>query len=176
MIPTNVINRVLHLSSGDHTATGFVAHVDGREYLVTARHFVSLIPTNGLQISHGEAWHDANVQKVGDSANSDVSVLCLEYSICHEALTVTLTTEGLTYGQDVYFLGYPFGFDVQLENLRNGYPMPFVKRATVSNLARFQGGDFWLDGLNNVGFSGGPVVWGQTSNLGRVDKRDSQMG
>jgi hypothetical protein len=41
---------------------------------------------------------------------------------------------------------------------KDGYPMPLVKRATVSALDQHA---FLLDGHNNPGFSGGPVVFSQ---------------
>jgi len=43
MIPTDVLGRVLFLRVEDSTATGFVIDVDGKQYLVTARHFAEAV-------------------------------------------------------------------------------------------------------------------------------------
>ena len=37
---------------------------------------------------------------------------------------------GLVVGQQVAFLGFPFGWNMGVEHLNNGYPMPFVKVAS----------------------------------------------
>jgi hypothetical protein len=43
--------------------------------------------------------------------------------------------------------------------------MPFVKRCTISALT-IEGKRIWvLDGINNVGFSGGPVIFGTGPQL-----------
>lgn len=63
------------------------------------------------------------------------------------------------YGQDVYFLGFPFGDGLELGEMNNHYPAAFVKRAIISGIN--SGGRpsiVYLDGHNNPGFSGGPVV------------------
>jgi hypothetical protein len=79
------------------------------------------------------------------------------------------TSRGLIYGQDVYFLGFPYGFLGRHSFGRSGYPLPFVKKAVVS---LFDGTTYLLDGHNNPGFSGGPVVWkaphSQEFNAGAV--------
>jgi len=66
------------------------------------------------------------------------------------------TSKGVIYGQDVYFLGFPYGLLGRCAFGPDGFPLPFVKRATVS---LFDGAMFLLDGNNNPGFSGGPVVF-----------------
>lgn len=59
-------------------------------------------------------------------------------------------------------MGFPYNFSVNLILGDEGFPMPFVKRATVSC---FDGNIFYLDGHNNPGFSGAPVVFGQPGRL-----------
>ncbi len=71
-------------------------------------------------------------------------------------LPLEATSEGLIYGQEVYFLGFPYGIVGKHIFAPSGYPLPLVKRATVS---LFDGTMYLLDGHNNPGFSGGPVVW-----------------
>jgi hypothetical protein len=74
-------------------------------------------------------------------------------------------------GGDCEFLGFPYGGGWRTEVDGTSYWLPFVKHCTLSNLgvgnrgeskdARITVGDkkVWiLDGINNHGFSGGPVI------------------
>lgn len=68
---------------------------------------------------------------------------------------------GLFLSQEAYFLGYPFGFSIDGRQLNAGYPLPFVKQALCSafDLPERENRRLFLDGHNNPGFSGGPVVY-----------------
>jgi len=168
---SNVLNRVIHLRGADCAGTGFFVHVDGREYVVTARHLAEALNENFLDVSFKNQWVRENFDVVGHCSESDVSVICFNRAICSKEFTVILSLEGLTYGQEVFFLGFPFGLSGDVDALLAGLPLPFVKRATVSNIGNVShpelslGADFWLDGINNIGFSGGPVVWGKSNDL-----------
>ena len=55
------------------------------------------------------------------------------------------------------FLGFPYlEIDPAFKEINNGYPQPFVKKGIVANMSP---GLLFLDGHNNPGFSGGPVVF-----------------
>ena len=64
--------------------------------------------------------------------------------------------DGLIYSQDVYFLGFPYGFFTESGDQNNEYPFPFVKKGIVS---AFTSDKIFIDGHNNKGFSGGPIVF-----------------
>ena len=57
--------------------------------------------------------------------------------------------------QQAFFLGFPYGIGDRFLK-ETGHPVAFVKRVTVSTLF---GKPYLLDGHNNPGFSGGPVVF-----------------
>lgn len=59
--------------------------------------------------------------------------------------------------EEVFFLGYPFGLSFDIGAAGWGHPLPLVKRATLSAF-KLDEGLLLLDGHNNPGFSGGPVV------------------
>jgi len=65
----------------------------------------------------------------------------------------------MAYGQDVFFLGFPFGLASDSRDLNGGFPFPLVKKATLSAINFGPNAVMLLDGLNNPGFSGGPVVY-----------------
>jgi hypothetical protein len=65
----------------------------------------------------------------------------------------------MKFGQRIFFLGYPWGFETRYEDQPEGR-VPFIKSGVMSALVT-EGGvkHLYLDGHNNPGFSGGPVVF-----------------
>lgn len=62
-------------------------------------------------------------------------------------------------GQEVFFLGFPLGLETKVSNSsNNGFNLPWVKYARISSFFNDNGViSIFLDGMNNKGFSGGPV-------------------
>lgn len=71
------------------------------------------------------------------------------------------SADRVAYGQDVYFLGFPYGINDAVALQENHLPMPLIKKACLSALIKDEeaGTTFLLDGHNNPGFSGGPVIF-----------------
>lgn len=162
MITANVIHRVFQIRLGESQATGFTIDVDGRQYLVTANHVVeSFGNDDGIDIFSNGEWSPHEAQLVGHANETDISVLAVAERLTPPDLPMEPTHEGLTYGQDTYFLGFPYGFLGRIIFGEYGYPLPFVKKATLSLMDI---PTFYLDGHNNPGFSGGPVVFTEPNN------------
>ncbi len=162
VMPNNVFRRVLHIDHGGNIGSGFLIDVDKKQYLVTARHLVETMRGGGrIGIYFQREWVDANVRLVGHaSADVDISVLSLERLLVSPSCTLNPSMGGLMYGQDVFFLGFPHGFVGDVGDENDGFPLPFVKRALVSCISNGEERHvIYLDGHNNVGFSGGPVVF-----------------
>jgi hypothetical protein len=87
--------------------------------------------------------------------SGDIAALRINHEFPVQHLPCELSMNGVTYGQDVYFLGYPYDMKGNLL-LHYGSDLPFVKKATISCLDK---NIIYLDGHNNPGFSGGPVVF-----------------
>jgi hypothetical protein len=71
---------------------------------------------------------------------------------------------GVTMGQQVWFLGYPFGLHSHFSDLE----VPFIKRGTMSAMdtTNPRGVVLYIDGFNNPGFSGGPILfWNFTTHV-----------
>ncbi len=92
------------------------------------------------------------------SPNADIAVLKTD-QVVPEPFQIKAQGEdsGVTLGQTVWFLGYPFG----LGSSYNRDKLPFIKRGTMSAI---DGSDLnavvlYIDGFNNEGFSGGPVMF-----------------
>ena len=158
MITANVIYRVFRLKVGTETGTAFTVEEDGREYLVTARHVAhSLQGTTKVEVFKDGGWSPLEVTTVGHASGEvDISVLAPSERLTPtRPLPLPASSEGLVYGQEAFFLGCPYGIGDRFLR-ETGHPVPFVKRVTVSTLF---GKPYLLDGHNNPGFSGGPVVF-----------------
>lgn len=158
MITSNVIHRVFRIKYGKATGTAFTVDVDGKQYLVTAKHIVDDVSGNAtLGILSNTEWIPLTTQLVGHADGEiDITVLAANRRLTPANLPMEASSDGLTYGQDVFFLGFPYGIQGKVIFGDDGYPLPLVKKALVSSLDRSV---FLLDGHNNPGFSGGPVVF-----------------
>ena len=157
-IPADVISRVFCLKRNQKCGTCFTIELDNRQYLVTAKHLVEDIQgKDRIEILHGREWKYLDVSLVGHcDENTDISVLAASHQLSPQRLV--LRTDTISYGQDVYFLGFPLPHldFYPPEPLNRGYPMPFIKKAIFS---LGTGSALLLDGHNNAGFSGGPVLY-----------------
>lgn len=163
MITANIIHRVFHIRYHNSLGTGFTIDISGREYLVTARHIVETLQGSEIiELFSNGTWIQIDVHLVGHAlGEADISVLATERRLTPPNLPMEAESNGLIYGQNVYFLGFPYGFLGQYNFGSDGFPLPFVKKAIVS---LFNGSTYLLDGHNNPGFSGGPVVFRNSPN------------
>jgi len=110
---------------------------------------------DSISVFYDTDWKGIVLMVVGTAQNADVIVLAATHR-----LTMSLSLEqgfgGIGIGQDMYFLGYPFGLFHDLARFHDGRPIPLVKKGILSGL---DSDKFYLDGHNNPGFSGGPVVY-----------------
>ena len=60
--------------------------------------------------------------------------------------------------QAVFFVGFPYGLSIHGRDLNRGFPIPLVKHGIIAAIPNGRGDPFLVDGINNPGFSGGPVV------------------
>jgi len=175
-VPTsNVIYRVLRIKTPTDTGSAFTIEVDGRQYLITARHLLEGFGSEGeVDLWMESRWSRVPVRAIYP-AKETVDVAALDAG---RPLTVTFPLEasagGLTLGQQVYFLGYPFGLGTAgiVAPAPPGFgEIPFLKSGIVSAMDDRdpEAHLLYLDGHNNPGFSGGPIVfWHSESRRFRV--------
>lgn len=159
MITANVIQRTFQLKCGEDIGTCFTIDVDNMQYLCTAKHCLANFRGNSIELFHEEQWKTLEVELVGFGSNdTDICVLSpkIQLSPTHP---LPPTIAGMAIGQDAYFLGFPYGLQIEAGNLNRLFPFPLVKRATVSGINFEEQKIILLDGHNNPGFSGGPVVF-----------------
>ena len=172
MINFEVINRIFHIRLGNAFGTAFAIDRNGKQYVITARHVVEGISTGDeLQIFHEKRWKRTRVDVVGIGEKAvDVAVLACPIQLA-PPYPLEASCDGLKYGQSIYFLGFPFGWGGGAEEINRGFPIPFVKAGIVSAMTSGDALRIFIDGHNNKGFSGGPVVFvptGRPQNEFRV--------
>lgn len=162
LVNRNILQRTFQIRSGKSLGTCFTIEIDGRQYIVTAKHVVASI-TDRTEILQDGTYKEIPINVIGHgNGDIDISVLTTSFQISH-AHPLSASSEGIILAQDVYFLGFPYGLANSLENiqtLNRGFPVPLVKKGIVS--AFYDENDttkFLLDAHNNPGFSGGPVVF-----------------
>ena len=160
MITANVIQRTFHIRYGNLTGTAFAMDHEGRQYLVTARHILKgLSAGESVAIRRGGEWQGVSVDIVGVSSEEvDTIVLSLPLQIAPKYL-LKASSAGMIFGRQVYFLGFPFGWDSGAEDINRDFPVPFVKAGVLSAITGTQPSRIYVDGHNNKGFSGGPLVF-----------------
>lgn len=158
MVPSNILTRVFCLKIGDQQGTGFTIEVDGRQYLITARHLVSKAPSRGtIEILRDSQWLKIDYQTIlVEPTTVDIAVLALPIQISN-LLPIELGFKSSYLSQAVFFVGFPYGLSVDGRAINGGFPIPLVKHGIIASLG-FNHDPFLVDGINNPGFSGGPVV------------------
>lgn len=168
-VTNNVLERVLHVrahigvaNSDFETATAFTLDVDGREYLITAKHVVAGYKDEGtVDIEANGQWKPLGFKVFKCDDPVDIAVLIPQFQ-----LTVNFdfaNQGGVEIGQDAYFLGFPYNIGIPTNGYNGPYPMAIVKRGTFSAMIPIttvkNATQILLDGHNNPGFSGGPIVF-----------------
>lgn len=168
MVSNNALQRTFRMQFGASTATCFTIDVDSKQYLITARH---ALPTNEesitIQLQHENTWKDLECKMVG-TAPDDIDIVVLAPPHCiSPSYPLEPTTKDLFLSQDVHFLGFPYGLQAEVGSHNADFPLPLVKKACISMLALQPEKTkiLLLDGHNNPGFSGGPVVFSPNGNI-----------
>jgi hypothetical protein len=161
-ITDTAFKRVLEIEVGDHSGTAFTIEVDGRQYLVTAKHLVASLKANDvINVRTDDGWKELKVKVYPYEDPIDVAVLIADFQVTASSVSVELTTAGVRFGQEALFLGFPYDqFYAPGGEYNDHHPAPFIKRATMSSIVpEGTGSVLYLDGYNNPGFSGGPIVY-----------------
>ncbi|GMQ97212.1 MAG: hypothetical protein BMS9Abin15_0915 [Gammaproteobacteria bacterium] len=157
MLTLNVYDRVFFVR-GVKYGTAFTVDVDGKQYLVSARHVIN--SDCDLKIFHDRKWKQCPFTLVGSGeGEADITVLAPRHRLSSE-IPLDPAIGNFIIGQDVYFVGYPYKMWSEGGDVMSGRPLPFVKKGTIS--AGMDPTDdvkrLYVDAINNEGFSGGPLV------------------
>ena len=162
-ITTNVLNRVYRFKAGTQTGASFTLDINDGMYLVTAKHLLSdLVEGSQPQVFTGGEWKSIKSRAIFPSSD-DVDIVAYKLSgQVNSRLPLGPLNEKVAISQTVYFVGYPHGLSSQ-GHLKSGslIEIPFIKAGILSAIYA-QKPDaviMFVDGHNNPGFSGGPLVF-----------------
>jgi hypothetical protein len=151
---------VLMLSDGrGHQASGFILMRNGKEYIVTARHFASYMKgKDSVEVFVNGGWVRSPTRLVGHGKGElDISVFTFTKATVAKSFDQTpiiSSADTLGAGCEVWSLGFPLGY--MFDDPTRNYPYPLLKHGYLST----QNGDpilYYFDGFCNPGFSGAPV-------------------
>ena len=127
-VPNDVLRRTMLIRTPNGYGTAFTIDVDGRQYLITAKHGVASIDNAmraAIDIQKKSGWSQLQVIVYKCDDPVDIAIL-----IPPTQLTVDLPLEpdssGLGVGQDAFFIGYPSGLRFA--------PTGLVGKATVAQI------------------------------------------
>lgn len=171
MITSNIISRVLFISVNEDTGSCFSFEHQNEQYLVTAKHVLDSIDfVHGdkiqIKIYCDKKWNLLDCI-IYIHQNSEIDIAVLKAQIKFPALSVDVGIDGLIYGGDVYFLGFPYGMFNVTKDEKLKFPIPFVKKGILSAIVhKYDITSLYIDAHNNRGFSGGPII--TTNNKGEI--------
>ncbi len=164
MITSDILCRVFRIRYKMNAGTAFTIEKDDIQYIITAKHLFDSAKngdTLAIEILREKRYFPINV-KVMFSNNPIIDCAVLKTNPYQEVtgkFSNENSMEGLVLGQDLFFLGFPYNYDALLMSFpKSATPVPFVKKACLSGLSE-KNGQLFLDGINNPGFSGGPVCF-----------------
>ncbi|MDQ1452035.1 MAG: hypothetical protein QOK38_1901 [Acidobacteriaceae bacterium] len=189
----NALLRTFMIATNFGRGTTFSIDVDNREYWITAKHMFTGIKTGPAgvfntktvqanilsQIGDGDEGHDLHWMTetftvIDPGKDIDILVLVPDHLLLDYRRDFTLRAgaNGVGLGGDCEFLGFPYGGgwktqfqDAKDPNKKNWVWLPYVKHCTPSAQLQEKGIGIWvLDGINNEGFSGGPVLYATGPN------------
>ena len=161
-LTSNVLKRVVRIMIGQSSGTAFTLDVDGRHYLITAKHLVATIKDAEATIKvcgDGGQCVDTPVSVLRCADPIDIAVL-VPRKLLTAIFSLPADSSGMVLGQDVYFVGFPYA-DPALNTITPALEnIGFVRKAVWSAQQRKDNAiTMYFDGRNNSGFSGSPVVF-----------------
>jgi hypothetical protein len=181
----DALTRTMLIQTALGRGTVFSIDVDNREYWITAKHMFTgerqpvgemndhTVSVAILNPGHeSQEWLPETFTVIDPGKDIDIVVLAPEKPLLLTPLHLNPEDGGIPIGGVCTFLGFPYGGG--WKTLMQGQDgssqaewFPYIKHCTVSGqlhddaspLQKNAGGTIWiLDGINNEGFSGGPVL------------------
>jgi hypothetical protein len=160
VVTSNTYRRVFEIVTTSGSGTAFTVDHAGRQWLVTARHLLPRDDPRPKILIHGDAGTseelDLDLLPVVPGT-ADIAVSRLDRPLTPDH-PLPPTSAEMVWSQSMFFLGFPYGMATELTQGPNR--LAFVKSCILSATAVDDGVHLlYLDGMNNPGFSGGPVIF-----------------
>lgn len=164
IVDSNLMKTVFLIKSKNGIGTAFTIYKDNQEYIVTAKHITK--NSDDIYIFCNNTWINLG-KNIRESLIADIAVIKAPIRLVNDITPLELNNDGIIYSQDVYFLGFPYGMFNDAGDILGGRPLAFIKKGILSAIhskREGMGTIFFIDGHNNKGFSGGPVVFKNIDN------------
>lgn len=161
LVRANAFERTYEIETTLGAGTAFTIDHEDRQYLVTAKHLLPKGETEPeVRVRNRLASATIRFHPLAvDPPVADVAVTPLSEALTEGELPLPASVDGLAWSQQLYFLGYPYGLATNINTADPGDRVPFVKSGIWSAAGKVDGVYvIYVDGHNNPGFSGGPVV------------------
>ena len=164
----NVTSRVFEIRTvpPKGTASAFVVGYAAQQYIITANHVVEGLGDHGrIELLINSVWEAFDVRIAHGKRT------CIDVAALLQTRQKITNAEALPWidtffvAQEAYFLGFPYGLSMHAANMH--LTIPLIKHGYISGVlpcslfypdAAATDETIILDGINNLGFSGGPVV------------------
>lgn len=171
----DILFRTVMVKTDTVQGTMFSIDVDGREYWLTAKHILTgakhppfgEVKNKTVSLSvldptaPGEKWDKYKFTVIDAGKDIDIVALAPGKRIQQiQIASLAISQEHAPIGGECEFLGFPFAqsWRATWENGQS-YLMPYIKHCYIAGLIDKPVRIWILDGINNDGFSGGPVVF-----------------
>ncbi len=162
-VPPYMFINIKQIIVGDKAGTCFIISYKAHNYVVTSRHILNKLYKNGeyvpAYILEGETAIKI-LERIYLYDNESIDIAVFEADgLIKEPIDVTPFDTLYHIGEECIFFGYPFNYYTshQFDN----YPLlhlPLIKHGIISGIVEINGVNYLvIDGMNNEGFSGGPV-------------------
>lgn len=161
---SGAFTSVFNLKNNNITGTTFLIDKDSINYFVTAKHILQN-PQYGqkitVEILQDTLWKELIGTVFFDTTKNVDVVLIRPDGFSFVKSGISLKRISMILGDEGFFLGFPFNFSTtDKENINSGFPFPLIKKAVYSgSIIDDDILTLYLDGHNNIGFSGGPILF-----------------
>jgi len=162
LVSSNILTRVFMIKYGNNSGSSFTVDVDNKQYLISAKHFLSTLKeSDDIEIFHNSRWEKLTVKRIFlKNPNIDIVVMAPSRQLS-PSYYIEPSIANIIISQNVFFLGFPLNIYDDVKEFNNYFPLPLVKKGIISMLFNDNNKDvkmIYIDGHNNPGFSGGPIV------------------
>ena len=162
-LPDNeILTQVFRVRIGQEFGTAFTIDVDSQQYLVTVDHLLPEgCPECTLEIWLDNAWQSLTGRAIRPKSSDLAAVAIALKKELSTASTPWSAIDEIELAQQVYFIGFPFGLRTAETAGAQISEIAFVKTGILSAIdsRNPKAVILYVDGHNNPGFSGGPVVF-----------------
>lgn len=170
-VPENCIQTTFHINYGKVYGTAFFINNEKKTYLISAKHIFENVISGSqitIQISSNLQVQSLNCRIYFHKKDIvDVAVLVPLSKIQFDTQLMNIDSPPMGIGQQMYFLGFPYNQSTIPSNQNFSlFPIPLVKSAFLSGTQTIdEVTTLILDGHNNPGFSGGPLIGKNCCNI-----------